>query len=160
MAGEVPSLGEKLVAAIVNRHPDFSKAGSRRLPNSLRCIRGWRRLCPPKSRVPEASPVCACEDSDGHLDPAGARVLPPTYEVHEVETQGFGGAEPPLQKPMGRAAWGVRGQTRTKTGDADVGVVWDCKNLEWMRKVFALLKAPGRSDEPSFRLTHQEPPTS
>ena len=51
-AGEAPANGEKCMAAVMDYVPRYGKVGSERLPRSWRCLRGWRRLVPSRSRKP------------------------------------------------------------------------------------------------------------
>jgi len=51
-AGENPWRGEVLLAAVLHKRPHLGKLGSNSLPRALRCLRGWRRLCPSRTRVP------------------------------------------------------------------------------------------------------------
>ena len=44
--------GERLVAALMALKPQFSKAGWRKLPRTLRALKGWRILSPSLSRKP------------------------------------------------------------------------------------------------------------
>ena len=50
--GDHSDRGDKVLAAFFDRFPSFSKAGSRRVPRSWRCLKGWRKLTPKKSRLP------------------------------------------------------------------------------------------------------------
>ena len=45
--------GAKLLAGIVHHVPRYGKQGDRHLPNAWRCLKGWRRLTPGRSRRPE-----------------------------------------------------------------------------------------------------------
>jgi hypothetical protein len=48
--GQQPWRGEETVAALMALCPAFSKAGALSLPRSLRCLKGWRRFCPARSK--------------------------------------------------------------------------------------------------------------
>ena len=49
LALEVP--GEKLLAGILHVTPELGRAGVRGLPRAWRAAKGWRRLCPGRSRA-------------------------------------------------------------------------------------------------------------
>ena len=63
--GEQPHKGEKFRAAWLHRYPDFGRIGSRKLPRSWRALKGWRRLCPARSRLP--MPLCVWASPRGPL---------------------------------------------------------------------------------------------
>ena len=44
--------GEKLAAGIMFFHPDYGRQGGLYLPRSLRCLKGWKKLSPSRSRKP------------------------------------------------------------------------------------------------------------
>jgi hypothetical protein len=50
--GQQPWKGEKTVAAVMALCPAYSKAGALALPRSIRCLKGWRRFCPARSKKP------------------------------------------------------------------------------------------------------------
>jgi len=49
--------GEQLVAGLEFLAPEFGRHGNRKLPRTRRCLRGWRRKIPPRSRRPLAWPI-------------------------------------------------------------------------------------------------------
>ena len=51
--GNQPSQGGKLVAALMHRLPAYGKNGTRKIPRAWRALRGWKKLCPARSRKPE-----------------------------------------------------------------------------------------------------------
>jgi hypothetical protein len=59
LAGDGPSRGCKLWAALLHSQPEFSKLGGRGLPRGWRCLKGWTRLVPSRARTPEVWPVWA-----------------------------------------------------------------------------------------------------
>ena len=54
--GQEPSMGERLLAATMYHLPRYSRWGPSGLPRAWRAMRGWRRLCPGRSRLPRALP--------------------------------------------------------------------------------------------------------
>jgi hypothetical protein len=71
LAGHQVWKGEKLLAGIFCLAPEYGRHGTQNLPRSLRCLKGWRRLCPYHSRKPWAWSVwCAMATEmirDGNL---------------------------------------------------------------------------------------------
>ena len=50
-AGEGSSVGDYTLAALLDKHPEFGRLGSRKIPRAWRCLQGWRKLCPSRSRL-------------------------------------------------------------------------------------------------------------
>ena len=48
--GHESSKGDQLMAGLMYRFPDFSKQGEAKTPRAWRCLRGWRKLAPGRSR--------------------------------------------------------------------------------------------------------------
>jgi len=57
--GEQASTGLQVSSAVLHHRPGYGKGGSLKLPRCWRALRGWRRLCPPRSRQPEPLMVWA-----------------------------------------------------------------------------------------------------
>jgi len=55
--GELPHVGENILAAVMDKYPSYGKYGNLRVPASWRALRGWRRLSPAKSRKPYPAPL-------------------------------------------------------------------------------------------------------
>ena len=72
--GIEPSHGEKFLAGVMDRAPEFGKMGALQLPRSWRALRAWERLTPPRSRKGKPWAVwCAVGwrlNAQGHLDMA------------------------------------------------------------------------------------------
>ena len=51
--------GDRLGAAILHYHPEFGRLGSLKLPRMWRSIKGFRKLCPGKSRLAYPLPIWA-----------------------------------------------------------------------------------------------------
>ena len=58
-AGVQAHVGERLMAGLMSEVTEFSKTGRRTTPTAWRSLRGWRRLCPSRSRRPCPLPVSA-----------------------------------------------------------------------------------------------------
>ena len=54
LMGDQAFVGEKTMAAFQDKFPDVSKFGVRKTPRAHRALKGWRKLAPPRSRVPRA----------------------------------------------------------------------------------------------------------
>ena len=79
LEGEGSHTGDYILAAFIDRVPEFGKLGSRKIPRAWRCLKGWRKLCPSRSRL--AYPLAVwCRISwrmvvRGHLDMAVFNLL-------------------------------------------------------------------------------------
>ena len=49
--GEGSHVGDYALAALLDRHPEFGKNGFRKIPHAWRALKGWRKLCPSRSRL-------------------------------------------------------------------------------------------------------------
>ena len=49
--GEGSSVGDYTLAALMDRVPQFGRLGHRKVPRAWRCLQGWRKLCPARSRL-------------------------------------------------------------------------------------------------------------
>ena len=54
LMGDQAYVGEKTMAAFQDKYPAFNKFGWRKTPRAHRALKGWRKLAPPRSRVPRA----------------------------------------------------------------------------------------------------------
>ncbi|CAE8693166.1 unnamed protein product [Polarella glacialis] len=59
LAGSQAHLGNRVMAAFLDRWPEFGRLGKRKTPRAWRALKGWRRLTPGKSRKAHALPVWA-----------------------------------------------------------------------------------------------------
>ena len=50
--GHQAFVGDRLIASWIHHRPQYGRAGSRRMPRALRALKGWRKLCPGRSRTP------------------------------------------------------------------------------------------------------------
>lgn len=51
LSGEGSHYGDYVMAALMDRKPMYGKYGDHRLPRSWRSLKGWRKLCPSRSRL-------------------------------------------------------------------------------------------------------------
>lgn len=133
--------------------PAFGKHGSERTPRAMRCLRGYARLTPPRSRVGAAFFVVAAIAAD--LLRRGF------WSMGVWVLVGLGGYLRPssnmkLRKgclvPPHRAMcdhWGLllnpsEFHKVSKTRTSDDSIIWDFQELLWMRRVFPVLR---RGDE-------------
>eukprot|EP00435_Cladocopium_sp_Y103_P042465 s504_g11.t1 len=49
--GEGPHYGDYMMAALLDRRPEFSRLGDLKVPRAWRALKGWRKLCPSRSRL-------------------------------------------------------------------------------------------------------------
>ena len=96
LAGHQAYVGDRLIASWMHHYPEYSKSGVRKIPRALRCLKGWRRLCPGRSRVPYPLSVwCAVcpgmfDDGtwishDGRFCDASPLHLQPPFRAFEAE---------------------------------------------------------------------------
>jgi hypothetical protein len=149
-SGESPSRGEKLMAGLMYCHPEFSRFGGSRLPRSWKALRGWRRLCPGRSRAPE--PRCfwaavACHLAGRGLGQMGIFVLMAvsTYlRPGEMLSLKRGSVLPPaagITRSYAVLVHPMEDGTRSKTGERDVSIMLDSKWLKWLDPALETLRA-------------------
>ena len=51
LEGEGSQFGDYTIAALMDKQPAFGKQGQRHIPRAWRCLKGWRKLCPSRSRL-------------------------------------------------------------------------------------------------------------
>ena len=51
LEGEGSHFGDYTIAALMDKQPAFGRQGQRHIPRAWRCLKGWRRLCPSRSRL-------------------------------------------------------------------------------------------------------------
>jgi len=155
MDGHPVHRGEKFLAGFCFRYAQYSRFGSCHLPRSWRCLKGWRKISPGRSRLPET---------------LGFRIAVATLMVIErqpamgvfvlmsVSTYLRPGQLIPLLKknlvpPATRVTefWTVLANaietgTVSKTGDTDVSIQLDSRWLRWANPLWAALAAGNPSD--------------
>ncbi|CAK9111555.1 unnamed protein product [Durusdinium trenchii] len=149
LAGEGAYVGDYTMAALMDADPSFGRMGNQHLPRAWRSLKGWRRLCPARSRLAFPLPVwCAiswrmCQR--GHVQKA-------IFNLIQVCTYHRPGALLQLRK-MGlvRPASGitrhwavVTSLTETsdvsKTGTKDDSIVLDSKWITFLSPMLEQLK--------------------
>ena len=142
LGGRQADFGEKTLASLLDLFPEFGRVGSRKLPRAWRCLKGWRKLPPP--RLPVWAGVVSRLIEAGHAL-KGARVLLGLcgylrpHELMQIRPEDL---SPPTQSVMGCCSLLVCPQDRrerTKTAAADDSVTLDCNWLAWMDPVRAAL---------------------
>eukprot|EP00435_Cladocopium_sp_Y103_P029361 s335_g7.t1 len=141
---------DRLLAAVMHEHPEYGRAGSQKIPRSWRALKGFRKLCPGKSR--KAYPLAVWAAVAVHLKANGylrmaifllmalssysrpsellrARVMSLVRPATGV-TQSWSLLLSPEERPE-----------RSKTGEFDTSVLLDSPWLHpWALKLFPLLK--------------------
>ena len=60
LEGEGSHYGDYCMAALMDRHPTYGKHGSSKVPAAWKALKGWRKMCPSRSRLAFPLPVwCA-----------------------------------------------------------------------------------------------------
>jgi integrase len=150
-----PWKGEKALAALAAFSPAYSKDGLKQLPRAVRCLKGWRKLCPGKSKRPFSFAVWAAVATtlarQGHVMVAvGILVMVCGYlRVKELLSLTVG----QFQRPSGQGlrSWAVMlfpssGSLTSKTGQQDDSVPLDSPLITFLAVVFELFRKmpPGR----------------
>ena len=146
------NVGEKTVAALMFVFPRFSRFGDLKIPRVHRALRGWRRLAPPKSRVPLTFYVVAAISA---LLVADSQVSMALWCLISFGTYFRPGSMMQLRrssflKPVTGMDqyWKILTHQselcqRGKTGTTDDTLLWDVQDLLWLAKAFAMLVEPG-----------------
>ena len=156
LEGEGSHLGDYTLAAFIDKVPEFGRQGSRRIPRAWRCLKGWRKLCPSRSRL--AYPLSVwCGISwrmvaRGHLEMA-------VFNLLQVSSYHRPGALLKLRKlglvrPTSRITghWSlVTSLTETddvsKTGTKDDSILLDSEWLSFIGPVLEQLSRGHKSDK-------------
>ena len=148
-AGHEASRGGKLLAAVMHFRPEYSRIGTSSLPRAWRSLRGWRRLCPGRSRLPEARPfwqaLAVVMIGEGELQKAlFTLMMVDTYlRPGSMFTLTRGCLIPPA---IGASRfWSLlvhpsEGGTTSKTGEVDISMLLDSAWLQWAAPLWAALK--------------------
>lgn len=51
LEGEGAHYGDYMMAALMDMKPSYSRVGDKKVPRCWRALKGWRKLCPPRSRL-------------------------------------------------------------------------------------------------------------
>ena len=158
-----PSRGVRLMAAVLHFQPKFGRGGERALPRGWRSLRGWRRLCPPRSRAPECLEVWGVIINGLVRD---VSVDMGVFVALSISTYARPSALLALQ-----ANWMVRpdlgphwalllnppeGHRPTKTGEWDQSVLLDSSWLTWLGPALERLKANGQPGRPVWHFDYPD----
>ena len=147
-AGQNPWRGELLLAALLHKQPHLGRLGSNSLPRALRCLRGWRRLCPSRTRVPYSWDVWCAVAAEmvrrGLLRMAIAILVGVDAYLRPSELIALtaGSLVPP--SPESREAWSLllhpasRG-ARSKVGESDETILLNSPRLAFLKPAFEIL---------------------
>ena len=163
--GEDSHVGHTLLAAWMHQHPEYGRFGSQHLPRFHRALKGWDRLAPGGTRLPEAWPVWAALAlwflRQG-LKWMGVCVLVMfgTYgrpgEISELRGASL---VPPSKGISKHWAFVIRPHELgrpTKTGRFNDVVIWDVHGLNWVNKLFEELRNRRNSQETLWPFTDGE----
>ena len=143
--GKNSPIGEQTTAALAFFVPDF-RVLTETVPRSLRCLKGWRRLRPTRSKRPwpwalwAGIAVLVMEMSEPTLAVAILLGVDLYLRISELLSIRCGQLQAPT--PQGVNSWSIQlyPQTQsetTKTGQQDETVSADSHRLKWMSIVFA-----------------------
>ena len=156
--GHQAYMGEVVICAVMDKLPEFSKRGSRSLPWAWKCVKGWRRLTPGRSR--RAWPWAFWAGMATSLARAGelacAIILLVSVSTYARPSEIFALRKDDLHPPVAGISkfWALRLRAEellapTKVGCFDDTVSLDSAELRWLEPVLRELKK-GSGDELLF----------
>jgi hypothetical protein len=162
--GEGAHHGDYVLAAFMDRVPEFGKYGSRKIPRAWRNLKGWRKLCPSRSRLAYPLPVwCAISWQMvcmGHVQKA-------VFNLMQVSTYLRPGSLLKLKK-MGlvKPTHGITGNWSvvtslsetsdiSKTGTKDDSILMDSPWLHFLGPLMSQL-SKGKPLEPVWSFDYSE----
>ena len=162
--GNMPNRGDYVVASVMFNYPRLSKGTRSSLPQAWRALKGWRKVSPPRSRLPEVKPfwmgVAMLFCSWGLVSMAAFVLL--SLSTYLRPTQLFGMKKRHLIAPLVGVSgqWAVLANPTemgkpSKVGEFDVSIVLDSPWLSWAGPVYERLKA-GPSGDPLFEFGYPE----
>jgi hypothetical protein len=157
--------GEKLVAALCFFSPQFGRHGALHIPRAIRCLKGWQKASPSRSRRPLVWPVWAAIAIelfrmrlplvavlvivmvDCYLRPSEMLSLTPSSFLAPA--------------PSGVASWVLllfpaEGVDRSKVGEADDTIPLDSRRLCWMGCIYKELASRRPSDARLLGMSYAE----
>ena len=147
--GEQSSKGDYVAASVMHHVPALSRLGSVKMPRVWRALKGWRALCPPRSRMPETFAFWAGVVNLLYLSgqiAMGIFVLM-SLSTYLRPSQLLSTVTESLVAPNRSvsAYWTLlvhpeEGISRSKTGEADVSFVLDSSYLRFLEPIYQLLK--------------------
>ena len=163
-AGVNPWRGETLLAAVLHQRPELGKLGGNSLPRTLRSLRGWRRLCPSRTRIPFGWDVWAGVAAEmvrrGLVRMAIAILIGVDAYLRPSELLSLRTSSLVPPSPESGDSWSLllhpssRG-ARSKVGESDETVLLNSRRLTFLQPALRLLAEEGQ-DQP---LWHFDYPT-
>ncbi|CAK0812006.1 unnamed protein product [Prorocentrum cordatum] len=156
--------GEKLLAGLMFFHPDFGRLGGLHLPRSLRCLKGWKKLSPSRSRKPLVFAIWAALAVElcrlgAPLVGAMVLIMMECYlrpgEMLSLTSDSF--LAPTEHAVQNWVAWlfPEAGVARSKVGSADDTIPCDSGRCPWMCHIFKALK-DRQSSRPLLDLSYPQ----
>jgi len=153
--GEQPSKGEKTMASLLHWRPKYNKVGGHGLPRAWRALKGWKRLCPGKSRKPE--PLKFWFAMATHMVRIGgwkkAVCLLLMLSTYLRPSAAISLRKGSLQSPAPGATkvWSVLAHpeeegTTSKTGERDVSILVDSKWIQFLGPAWEILTKGSPAD--------------
>ena len=148
--GHQPAVGEKTFASVLHHWPQFSKVGSKSLAGSWRAIKGWRRLCPGRSRYPMprsfwmGMAVTLCHLGQVQMAVFVLIAVSSYLRPSSMFSLSRGSLVPPV---VGVTKWWTllahphEEVSTSKTHEKDVSILMDSAWLAWMGPVYEKLRA-------------------
>ena len=154
-AGEHPIRGEKILAPLMRHEPAHSRVGTLRVPRAWRALKGWKRLCPGRSKVP--LPRCfwaaaACRlAAHGRVAEAIFVLLSLSSYLRPGQLLSVRKGELVPPAAGATATWSllvhpVETGTMSKTGDRDVSILLDSSWLQWLGPGYREMKKGAATD--------------
>ena len=162
--GEESSRGEKLLAAVMHFFPEYGRLGGAKIPRAWRCVKGWRRLSPARSR--QALPLAVWCAFAWHLCCQGhplmavfLLLLVSTYaRPNELLRVAKGCVVAPAHNIT--SVWSLvlnpaEGLRPSKTGAVDESMLLDSPWLQWLGPALTILNE-GDPTQPLFNFSYPQ----
>ena len=165
LSGHQGHRGEKILAALLDRYPQYGRLGSKKIPRAWRAVRGWRKLTPGTSRRPESlgfwSAVAVELVRQGQLQMAVFTLLSLSAYLRPSEAMGLRRGDVIAPATGVTQHWSLlvapseRGLA-TKTGEMDVSVAMDSKwTAGWLPRILKVLSS-GEAESCVWRFTYRD----
>ena len=162
--GHQAYIGEVLICAVMDKLPEFSKGGNRSLPRAWKCVKGWRRLTPGRSR--RAWPMAFWAGMATRLVQRGqlvqAVLLLVAVSSYARPSELLALRKDDLHPPARGISktWSLRLRAEellkpSKVGSFDDTISLDSPELRWLEPVLIELKK-GNGDDPLFNTDYPE----
>ena len=162
--GHQAYVGEVVICAVMDRLPEFSRGGSKSLPRAWKCVKGWRRLTPGRSRRawPWAFWFGMAAMMVRQEELMAAVLLLVAVSTYARPSELFALRRADLHPPSAGISkhWSVRLRAEellqpTKVGAFDDSVSLDSPELTWLGPVLLELKK-GDEDELLFEMNYPQ----